>query len=409
MTHIGHTTYQWPLALALAVGASIIIFVACAITFWYKCVLMIRRAPKIAPRILHMLSEEEAELLTKLLAISKRIWSEEQQCAMPNAKPTPLAEWKRQIGPAIAAATRSPAGDGRRQPYAERWHMSRQLAHRLLPTLRADLEACVQIEAVLAMETQIAFDTDGDGDIDENDIAAAPVDLLPIYQLERSVKAAATLLETARFVPDAQQLLERRRVERDIIEGIQELNVNSLRAALATLDARRDTYPISIGPALEAPARRLLRHLEVEDRLEDAVEERATAHLLASIEEAQALGAVSMDLLRPRFERTFLEAHATTQKLRAFDACERAMSARDAVALDTAIVGAQVGWWRLEHWCEADRQQLRRYQLGYKRLTAVAKLRQALEPSPRQTAAGPAVTRQWTLVCFRRLWTPRCR
>ena len=40
------------------------------------------------------------------------------------------------------------------------------------------------------------------------------------------------------FVADAEALLEKRRIERDLIEGIKELNDQDLRSALSEIDGK---------------------------------------------------------------------------------------------------------------------------------------------------------------------------
>lgn len=221
-----------------------------------------------------------------------------------------------------------------------------------------------------------------DGDFDENDIVANKIDLSPIYALEKAVKSTTSLKVEAMFVGEAERLLERRQIERDIIEGIKEMNDKELRAALKKIDSRKaSSKPIYILRELEAPARRVLRRLEIEDHLEDAIDARSGAELTAAIDEARVMGElVEMDQLRERFNAKLRAAEAMLDKLAAFGKCQHAVDNGDAEGLRSTIGAAQSGWWKAEHWYEEDKAKLKSFQLALKRLTVLVELQQHMEP-----------------------------
>ena len=124
----------------------------------------------------------------------------------------------------------------------------------------------------------------------------------------------------------------------------------------------------------------MLRRLDLEDRLESATEARNKGELSEAVAEAETMGAVVSDLLRKRFDEVLAAAKAMVAKLAAFESCQEAMDSANVEGLHAAIGAAQGGWWKAEFWYESDKQQLKAYQLAYKRLTVLAELQKYMEP-----------------------------
>ena len=124
----------------------------------------------------------------------------------------------------------------------------------------------------------------------------------------------------------------------------------------------------------------MLRRLDLEDRLESATEARNKGELSEAVAEAETMGAVVSDLLRKRFDEVLAAAKAMVAKLAAFESCQEAMDTANVEGLHAAIGAAQGGWWKAEFWYESDKQQLKAYQLAYKRLTVLAELQKYMEP-----------------------------
>ena len=322
-----------------------------------------------------MTPEEEA-FIGKLKAVAQRIYE-----LTEGEEVTAAALWKEQLSAALKEVSEVPGSDGVEEAFSARKHLAKDMKP-LLPTLEADLQGTVQVLAVMALDTEITFDRDNDGDFDENDICVGSIDLSCIYMLEMAVKAAVKLPLEARFVVEAERLLEKRRVERAIIEGIKELDDQSLQAALDDIDEKRAAgTPYGIIQELEPPARRVLKRLLVEDKLEDATDARNKADLTAAIDEATSMGEVVSDLLRKRFDNVLAAAKAMVEKLDKFDVCQATMDASDVEGLHSAIEAVSSGWWiAANHWYEPDKKQLGVYKLAYKRLTVLTEIEKYIEP-----------------------------
>ena len=326
--------------------------------------------PKVAPR---QMNEEEEAFLAKLWEIVRRTHQDGHETA--------LFDWRAQLAWALSEVTKSPAADGKRRAFGQRKQLAKPLK-RLLPTLKADLAGVDLLVTCIELDHQITHDTDGDGDFDEHDICASTVDVSPIYALERACKEAKPLDVEARFVPEAKSLLEKRRVDFMLLEGVKELDESDLRAGLKDISIRRASgRTVGAVTGLEPIARRVLQRLELMERLDDAANARNLAALVAAVEEAGALSTTSQHpQLRERFEATLLVANATLGKLSVFQACQQAVDAEDAEALRVAMDEARRGWWMDAHWFDADKAELKSYQLAYKRMTVLDELRTSMEP-----------------------------
>jgi hypothetical protein len=192
-------------------GIAICTIILLSPLFIYLWALLYTRSPpKVAPA--PTLTEEEAALLRKLQDIVERI------CGLAEgATLVSLAEWRPQLETALEEVRAAPASDGLEESFESRKALEPHLKP-LVATIEADLVGCQGIEAVAALDDVIAFDRDGDGDFDENDIAVNTIDLSAIYALEQVVKATKGLKgPSALFVADAETLLEKRRIERDLV------------------------------------------------------------------------------------------------------------------------------------------------------------------------------------------------
>ena len=130
--------------------------------------------------------------------------------------------------------------------------------------------------------------------------------------------------------------------------------------ALSEIDARRAAgTSFGIVKELEPPARRVLKRLELEDKLEEATEARAKEELVAAVGEAEAMGAVVSDQLRQRFDAVLAAAKAMVDKLAAFETCKGALDGKDADGLKTAIGAVQAGWWKEDFWYDSDKAELK--------------------------------------------------
>jgi hypothetical protein len=321
-----------------------------------------------------MTPEEEA-MIARLKAIVER-----NHELGPAETVSSMETWTRQIAAALADIRAAPASDGYEESFASRRHLAKLLKP-VLPTLENDQAGCMDMQAVFALDKVIMFDADSDGDFDENDICDGKLDLSAIYKLEQTVKAASKLPLEARYVTEAETLLAKRRVERSIIEGIKELNRSDLQAALDDIDEKRAAgTPYGIIPELEPPARRVLKRLQLSERLEEATDARNKADLTIAISEADQMGAVVSDLIRNSFEAVLTAAKAMVAKIDAFAACKTAMDAEDVIGLHAAIASVSGAWYIQNHWYEADKTELKSYQLAYKRLTVLTELEKNMEP-----------------------------
>ena len=323
-----------------------------------------------------MTPEEEAVVL-RLKAIVERVHELAAEETM-----TPVETWSKQISSALEESKAKPAAcDGLEPALSGRRHLKKVLSP-LLQTLEADLAGCTTLVDVLALDKKITYDSSGDGDFNENDICENEVDLSSIYELEQAVAATSKLPLEARFVAEATKLLEQRRVERSLIEGIKEMNASDLQMALDEIDARREAgTPIGIIKELEPPARRVLLRLLLQGKLEDGVQARDKAVLTAAIDEADQMGAhVVSDLLRKNFDMALTSAKAMVEKLDQFAACQTAMDAKDVEGLQAAISAVTGAWYIQDHWEVSDQTQLKTYQLAYKRLTVLSELQKYMEP-----------------------------
>ena len=353
-----------------------------------------------------MTPEEEA-LVLKLGEIVRRVHQLGE-----NETSTPCSRWIEQLSHISAEVSSAPASDGNDEPFATRRHLRELPA--LVSTLDVDVKGCRALLDVYAMpmtqeEIRASLDSNNDGVVDEAELEAATIDLAPIYALEMAIKATAALSSTqlpCLFVAESETLLERRRIERALIEGVKESNAPDLISALSELDAKPE---LDVATALVLPARATVLKLSIEEALEAGIAERSVVKCKDALDLVDADGApanLSIKLVKG--------ARAMIDKLACFNTCQQAVDDSDANALKLAMDKAQHGWWNPHterrsavgspggspngspagkqrasvadadpinvHWYEADKEQLHMYLLEYKKLTVLTTIRENMEP-----------------------------
>ena len=341
------------------------------------------------------MTPEEAAFLARLESIVKRVHkleTGEEQVA--------LARWHAQVTQALADMEASPASDGLPEAFVSRTHL------RALPALAAvlnmDDEGCAKIATVEAMpltseKIMALLDTDHSKMLDEEELRASKLDLEPIFILEACVRHAEKQAKAGnppgslacRFVADGVILLEQRKIERDLIEGVIEANGPTLIAALAELEAKPKLAQ-RVAPELVPPARQTIVRLQVEEELDVGVQERVRAKCVAALERVGKGDAgkwVSQELLEG--------ARAMVEKLDLFTECAKAVDAADADGLKAKIHDVMSGWWMKSHtaasdagdgeiqstnWLLADKTQLHVYKVALKTLTVLSSIRKYMEP-----------------------------
>lgn len=316
------------------------------------------------------MSAEEEAMLAKARDIVQRTHQ-----LPPDLQLTPIPEWQEQLKTVLEELRVSPASDGVEDAFASRKHLQREMTP-LVSTLAGDLNGCEIVARVIAMpmtseEIMKALDVDQNGILDADELEASKIDLTPVYELEKAIEKAGGLPLPALFVNDAELLIKRRRIERALIEGVKELNLPELRGALEDYKAGPE---LGVPPELVTPAEQVILRLEIEEALESGVAERDRPKLMKAVGQAQADGAP------PVTESFVTAAKAMLNKLDGFDACQDAMDAKAVEGLKEAIHHMNEGWWKEEHWYAADKQQLRTYQLAYKRLSVLSELQKHMEP-----------------------------
>lgn len=285
---------------------------------------------------------------------------------------TPLEPWRAQLAEVIAEINQAPASDGEAEAFVSRKHLKEM--RKLAPTLDADAAGTELLQAVLSIPVPA-----GDGnDVEEFDSsppsspgAGKTIDFGAVYELEQAVKHADTLPLPALFVEESVEILARRTVERALVEGVEEDDVEGLKAALADAEARPE---LGVSPALVPAAKRTIERIDCEALLEAGVEERSAGTLNTALERAAADAKLG---IKPQLVEA---AKAMIEKLKGFDSCESTMQAKDADGLKQAIEGLKAGWWQAEHWTPVDKSELSKYVVAYKRLTVLIELEKHMEP-----------------------------
>ena len=340
------------------------------------------------------MTPEEAAFLARLESIVQRVHNLET-----GEEQVALARWHAQVTQALADMEASPASDGLPEAFVSRTHL------RALPALAAvlnmDDEGCAKIATVEAMpltseKIMALLDTDHSKMLDEEELRASKLDLEPIFILEACLRHAEKQAKAGnppgslacRFVADGAILLEQRKIERDLIEGVIEANGPTLIAALAELEAKPKLAQ-RVAPELVPPARQTIVRLQVEEELDVGVQERVRAKCVAALERVGKGDAgkwVSRELLEG--------ARAMIEKLDLFTECAKAVDAADADGLKAKIHDVMSGWWmdsnhasdaddgeiQSTNWLLADKNQLHLYKVALKVLTVLSSIRKYMEP-----------------------------
>jgi hypothetical protein len=92
---------------------------------------------------------------------------------------------------------------------------------------------------------------------------ASQIDLTPVYELEKLLLAkAATTPLPALYIADATTIIKQRRIERALIEGVQEDDTSALRQALHDV---KESPELQIADELIRPAEQVVLRLEIEE------------------------------------------------------------------------------------------------------------------------------------------------
>ena len=339
------------------------------------------------------MTPEEAAFLARLESIVQRVHNLET-----GEEQVALARWHAQVTQALADMEASPASDGLPEAFVSRTHL------RALPALAAvlnmDDEGCAKIATVEAMpltseKIMALLDTDHSKMLDEEELRASKLDLEPIFILEACLRHAEKQAKAGnppgslacRFVADGAILLEQRKIERDLIEGVIEANGPTLIANLAELEAKPKLAQ-RVAPELVPLARQTIVRLQVEEELYAGVQERVRAKCVAALErvgKGDAGKCVSRELLEG--------ARAMVEKLDLFFECAKAVDAADADGLKAKIHDLMSGWWMNSdaddgeiqytgspNWLLADKTQLQVYKVALKELTVLSSIRKYMEP-----------------------------
>ena len=338
-----------------------------------------------------MTAEEEA-FIAELTEIAER-----RHALAEGEKQTSLPAWRDQIQLALDAAKAAPASDGEELAFGARDHLKE--VKKLVALLEVDLDAVdvmIVVEAMPLTSEPIMklLDVDRSGTLDPDELEAASINFEPVHDLELKVNKVTgkTFIRPPAFVDDAAVLLKRRRLERDIIEGVKERNGQDLRSALALIESDS----IDLAPELIPPAKKMIELLDIEDILDDVVQKRDLTACRAILVRVDAEGApkVTPELV--------VAARAMVEKLVLFGECDVAMNAKDVDTLRSKISDVAHGWWHNgdghggggrgspppspgggapgSHWYLADKKQLQTYQIALKRLTVLVDIQQYMEP-----------------------------